>query len=59
MNKFKKPKEIEIAEFYGNTTQTLRNYRDSEDEKLRRRYSALREYYVNQREENETSNTKS
>lgn len=50
MNKYKKPKEIDIAAFYGNTTQTLRNYRDSEDEKLNRRYSALREYFIKHKE---------
>ena len=51
MNKYKKPKEIEIAAFYGNTTQTLRNYRESEDERLRRRYEALKDYFVKKRDE--------
>lgn len=58
MKKNKRPKEIDIAAFYGNTTQTLRNYRDSEDEKLNRRYSALREYYIKQKEkQDENSNS--
>ena len=58
MNKYKKPKEIEIAAFYGNTTQTLRNYRESEDERLRRRYEALKDYFVKKRDEDATNNTK-
>ncbi len=49
-NKPKRVTDKEIAEYFGNTTQTLRNYRYSEDERMNRRYSALREYCVKQRE---------
>lgn len=57
MNKYKKPKEIEIAAFFGNTTQTLRNYRDADDEKMNRRYEALRAYYIEQMEKRDERNS--
>ena len=56
----KRPTEIKIAAHYGLTTQTLRNYRNSDDIRMNERYSALREYYIKHTEkQDETSNTKS
>ncbi len=46
MNKPKKVTEINIAKFYGVTTQTLRNYRNDDKEAINRRYEALREYFI-------------
>ena len=54
-NKRKKVTEIEIASYFATTTQTLRNWRNSEEVGENERYSALREYYIKHKkgEENE------
>lgn len=55
-----KVKEIALAKFYGVTTQTLRNYRNSDDVEMNRRYEALRSYYIECMEDkDETCNNKS
>ncbi len=58
MNKPKKVTEIEIAKYFATTTQTLRNWRNSEEVGENERYSALREYYIKHREkQDENSNS--
>ena len=49
-NKPKKVTEIAIAAFFCTTTQTLRNWRNSEEVGENERYSALREYYIKHKE---------
>ena len=49
-NKPKKVTEIEIAAYFATTTQTLRNWRNSEEVGENERYSALREYYIKHKE---------
>ena len=50
MNKPKKVTEIEITKYFSTTTQTLRNCRNSEEVGENERYSALREYFIKHRE---------
>ena len=57
-NKPKKVTEIEIAAYFATTTQTLRNWRNSDEVGENERYSALREYFIKRRED-EANNTKS
>lgn len=40
----------DLAAFYNITTQSLRNYRFSEDTRMQSRYLALKEYYIRQTE---------
>ena len=49
-NKPKKVTEIDIASYFATTTQTLRNWRNSEEVGENERYSALREYYIKKKE---------
>ena len=52
--KYEKPKKITekaLAAFYATTTQTLRNWRNSEEVGENERYSALREYYIKKKAE--------
>ena len=48
--KKKKITEIEIANYFATTTQTLRNWRNSDEVGENERYSALREYYEKKKE---------
>ncbi len=56
--KQKKVTEIEIAKYFATTTQTLRNWRNSDEVGENERYSALRAYYIeNKKERDENFNT--
>jgi hypothetical protein len=37
-----------IAEYFNTTTQTLRNWKNSDDEKLKRRYIAFKKYFLSE-----------
>lgn len=39
--------DIKLAEFYKITPQTLRNWKNSKDERLQNRYKAFKEFYKN------------
>ena len=49
----KKPKQQDIAKFYETTTQTMWNWKNG-NEGQKRRYAALKEYYVNHVHSKET-----
>jgi len=41
-----KPTNTNLAEFYGLTRQTIGTYKNSKNEKVKRHYEAMREYFI-------------
>ncbi len=59
MNKPKKVTEIAIANYFSTTTQTLRNWRNSEEVGENERYSALRSHFIKKQKEKQDENSNS